>query len=32
VDRGARWDAREVGAVVRDLLGSAVPPAPVYGA
>jgi NAD(P)-dependent dehydrogenase (short-subunit alcohol dehydrogenase family) len=32
VDRGARWDAREVGAAVRDLLGSAVPPAPVYGA
>jgi NAD(P)-dependent dehydrogenase (short-subunit alcohol dehydrogenase family) len=32
VDRGARWDAREVGAVVRDLLGSAVPAAPVYGA
>jgi NAD(P)-dependent dehydrogenase (short-subunit alcohol dehydrogenase family) len=32
VDRGARWDAREVGAVVRDLVASATPPAPVYGA
>jgi NAD(P)-dependent dehydrogenase (short-subunit alcohol dehydrogenase family) len=32
VDRGARWDAREIGAAVRDLVGSAVPPAPVYGA
>jgi len=32
VDRGARWDAREVGAVVRDLVGSAAPVAPVYGA
>lgn len=32
VDRGARWDARELGAVVQDLVASAAPPAPVYGA
>lgn len=32
VDRGARWDASEVGAAVRDLLAAAPPPAPVYGA
>lgn len=32
VDKGARWDPRELGSVVRDLLASAVPPVPVYGA
>jgi NAD(P)-dependent dehydrogenase (short-subunit alcohol dehydrogenase family) len=32
VDRGARWDAREVGGAVRELIAQAVPPAPVYGA
>ena len=32
VDKGARWDADEIGAVVSDLLGEAPPPAPVYGA
>jgi NAD(P)-dependent dehydrogenase (short-subunit alcohol dehydrogenase family) len=32
VDRGARWDAREIGGAVRELIASAVPPAPVYGA
>ncbi len=31
-DKGARWDAAEVGDVVRKLLGEAPPPAPVYGA
>jgi NAD(P)-dependent dehydrogenase (short-subunit alcohol dehydrogenase family) len=31
VDRGARWDPAAVGPAVRDLLGSAVPPAKVYG-
>jgi NAD(P)-dependent dehydrogenase (short-subunit alcohol dehydrogenase family) len=31
VDKGARWDADEVGAVVSDLLAEAPPPAPVYG-
>jgi NAD(P)-dependent dehydrogenase (short-subunit alcohol dehydrogenase family) len=32
VNRGARWDAREVGAAVRQLLGEAAAPEPVYGA
>lgn len=32
VDRGARWDAADVGAAVRDLLGRAPAPTPVYGA
>jgi hypothetical protein len=32
IDRGARWDARELGSVVRDLVASAPPPAPVWGA
>jgi NAD(P)-dependent dehydrogenase (short-subunit alcohol dehydrogenase family) len=32
VDKGARWDPRELGSVVRDLIASAVPPVPVYGA
>lgn len=32
VDKGARWDASEVGPAVRDLLAAAAPPAPVYGA
>jgi NAD(P)-dependent dehydrogenase (short-subunit alcohol dehydrogenase family) len=32
LDRGARWDAREIGAAVRDLIAQAVAPAPVYGA
>jgi NAD(P)-dependent dehydrogenase (short-subunit alcohol dehydrogenase family) len=32
VDKGARWEAAEVGAAVRDLLAKAPPPAPVYGA
>jgi NAD(P)-dependent dehydrogenase (short-subunit alcohol dehydrogenase family) len=31
VDRGARWDARELGAAVRDLVASAPAPAPVWG-
>ena len=31
VDKGARWDAADVGAVVHKLLGEAPPPAPVYG-
>jgi len=32
VDKGARWDPAELGPVVRELLGKAPPPAPVYGA
>jgi NAD(P)-dependent dehydrogenase (short-subunit alcohol dehydrogenase family) len=32
IDRGARWDAREIGPTVRELLAQAAPPAPVYGA
>lgn len=32
VDKGARWEPSEVGAVVRDLLAEAVEPTPVYGA
>jgi NAD(P)-dependent dehydrogenase (short-subunit alcohol dehydrogenase family) len=31
VDKGARWDAGELGPVVADLLAQAPPPAPVYG-
>jgi NAD(P)-dependent dehydrogenase (short-subunit alcohol dehydrogenase family) len=31
LDKRARWDAEEVGAVVRDLLREAPAPAPVYG-
>jgi NAD(P)-dependent dehydrogenase (short-subunit alcohol dehydrogenase family) len=31
VDKGARWDAAELGAVVDDLLTQAPVPAPVYG-
>jgi NAD(P)-dependent dehydrogenase (short-subunit alcohol dehydrogenase family) len=31
VDKGARWEPREIGAVVRDLLAKAPAPAPVYG-
>jgi hypothetical protein len=31
-DKGARWDADEVGAVVIDLLAEAPLPTPVYGA
>jgi NAD(P)-dependent dehydrogenase (short-subunit alcohol dehydrogenase family) len=32
VDKGARWDPAELGPIVRDLLGNAPAPAPVYGA
>lgn len=32
VDKGARWDPDEVGAVVADLLREAATPTPVYGA
>ena len=32
VDKGARWDPSEIGAVVKDLIASAPAPAPVYGA
>ncbi len=32
VDKGARWEPDEVGAVVADLLAEATPPTPVYGA
>jgi NAD(P)-dependent dehydrogenase (short-subunit alcohol dehydrogenase family) len=32
VDKGARWDPAEVGAVVEDLLREAAQPTPVYGA
>jgi NAD(P)-dependent dehydrogenase (short-subunit alcohol dehydrogenase family) len=31
-DKGARWEAAEIGAVVRDLLAEAPDPEPVYGA
>jgi NAD(P)-dependent dehydrogenase (short-subunit alcohol dehydrogenase family) len=31
-DKGARWDPAEIGPVVRKLLDTAPPPAPVYGA
>ena len=31
VDKGARWEADEIGAVVSDLLAKAVPPQKVYG-
>jgi len=30
-DRGSRWDATELGPVVRDLLAGLPPPDPVYG-
>jgi NAD(P)-dependent dehydrogenase (short-subunit alcohol dehydrogenase family) len=32
VDKGARWEPRDLGPVVRELLAKAPPPAPVYGA
>jgi len=32
IDRGARWDARELGGVVKDLVSGAPVPAPVWGA
>ncbi len=32
VDKGARWDPAEIGAVVRDLIERGPAPAPVYGA
>jgi NAD(P)-dependent dehydrogenase (short-subunit alcohol dehydrogenase family) len=32
IDKGGRWEPAEIGAAVRDLLASAPPPAPVYGA
>ena len=32
IDKGARWDPAEVGPAVRELLASAPPAAPVYGA
>jgi NAD(P)-dependent dehydrogenase (short-subunit alcohol dehydrogenase family) len=32
VDRGGRWDAREIGGAVREVIASAVAPAKVYGA
>jgi NAD(P)-dependent dehydrogenase (short-subunit alcohol dehydrogenase family) len=32
VDKGDRWDPAELGPVVRDLLATSPPPAPVYGA
>ena len=31
IDKGARWEATEIGACVRDLLAQAVPAAKVYG-
>jgi NAD(P)-dependent dehydrogenase (short-subunit alcohol dehydrogenase family) len=31
VDRGARWDARELGPAVRDLIARGAPPMKVYG-
>ena len=31
-DKGARWEASELGAVIKELLGQAPEPAPVYGA
>jgi NAD(P)-dependent dehydrogenase (short-subunit alcohol dehydrogenase family) len=32
IDKGARWDPAELGAVVGDLLAKSRPPVPVYGA
>ncbi|MCU1428992.1 MAG: dehydrogenase, short-chain alcohol dehydrogenase like [Actinomycetia bacterium] len=32
IDKGARWDTKEVGAAVHELLAKAPEPAPVYGA
>ena len=32
IDKGERWDAADLGGPVRDLLGRAPAPAPVYGA
>ena len=32
IDKGARWDPEELGPVVDELIGGAVPPTPVYGA
>ena len=32
MDKGARWDPAEIGAVVKDLTAAAPAPAPVYGA
>ena len=32
VDKGARWQASDVGAAVRDIVGRSTDPAPVYGA
>ena len=32
LDKGARWDPAELGPVVRELIGEAPPPTPVYGA
>jgi NAD(P)-dependent dehydrogenase (short-subunit alcohol dehydrogenase family) len=32
LDKGARWDAAELGPVIDDLLAKAPPPVPVYGA
>ncbi|MET4046432.1 short-chain dehydrogenase [Rhodococcus sp. 1163] len=32
IDKGARWDPQELGPVVDELIGGAVPPTPVYGA
>jgi NAD(P)-dependent dehydrogenase (short-subunit alcohol dehydrogenase family) len=32
IDKGARWEPAEIGAAVHDLLTTAPPPAPVYGA
>jgi NAD(P)-dependent dehydrogenase (short-subunit alcohol dehydrogenase family) len=32
IDKGARWDAADVGAAVRELVAKAPAPAPVYGA
>jgi hypothetical protein len=32
IDKGARWDPADVGPAVRELIGKAPAPAPVYGA
>jgi hypothetical protein len=32
IDNGARWDPRDLGPAVRELLASGPAPAPVYGA
>ncbi len=32
IDKGARWDPQELGPVIDELIGGAVPPTPVYGA